>query len=112
MDWNRWMTPEAKVKNWVKKWLDQNMPGHWRVMPRGGPFGKAGCPDILICWQGIFIAIETKAGHGELSALQLMNLKKIQDAGGVAAVVRGQDETKMRAIQSAVFRRIHDISSQ
>jgi hypothetical protein len=94
------MTPEGKAKEKIKRWLDINMPGHWRVMPRGGPFGKAGCPDILICWLGIFIAIEVKSDTGDPSALQIMNLKKIQAAGGVAALVRGYDVQRLEAIKA------------
>lgn len=94
------MTPEGKVKEKIKKWLDLNMPGHWRVMPRGGPFGKAGCPDILICWQGIFIAIEVKSDEGDATALQIMNLKKILSAGGVAALVRGYDVPRLELIKA------------
>lgn len=100
------MTPEGKVKEKVKRWLDTHMPNHWRVMPRGGPFGKAGCPDILICWRGVFIAIETKSDDGELSALQLMNLKKIQAAGGVAAVVKGFDEARLYKIREQALYRV------
>jgi hypothetical protein len=100
------VTPEAKVKEKIKRWLDLHMPGHWRVMPRGGPFGKAGCPDILICWKGIFIAIEVKASDGVLSHLQLMSLQKIQAAGGVAAVVRGFDESRLIAVRNAALYRV------
>lgn len=99
------MTPEGKVKEWIKKWLDTNMPGHWRVMPRGGPFGKGGCPDFLICWMGVMIAIEAKAEGGQVSALQFNQLKQIGEAGGVAAVVMGKDETKMQLIKHTVLAR-------
>ena len=99
-------TPEGKVKRKINEWLDIHMPGHWRVMPRGGPFGKAGCPDILICWMGIFIAIEVKSDTGEASAMQMMNLKMIQRAGGIAALVRGYDVAKLNAIRNAVKAKI------
>ena len=98
------MTPESKVKEKIKRWLDLNMPGHWRVMPRGGPFGKAGCPDILICWQGVFIAIEVKSDVGDPTPLQIANLKQIKSAGGVAALVRGYDVVRLNAIRDAVIK--------
>lgn len=95
------MTPEAKVKVKIRQWYKDNLPGNWRVSPRGGPFGKAGCPDDLLCWNGIFIAIEIKSDEGELSALQVLALKQIAAAGGVAAVVKGYDVKKLGAIKSA-----------
>lgn len=92
-------TPENKVKLKIDRWLDEHMPGHWRVKPRGGPFGKQGCPDILICWMGLFIAIEVKADDGQVTAMQMVQLKKITAAGGIAAVVRGFDVAKLGLIK-------------
>jgi hypothetical protein len=96
-------TPESKVKRKLDGWLDRRMPHHWKVKPRGGPFGKAGCPDVLICWQGIFIAIEVKSDEGEPSALQMANLKQIQFAGGVACLLRGYDEDRLEAMRNVVL---------
>lgn len=97
------MTPEGKAKAKIRQWYKDNLPGHWRVSPRGGPFGKAGCPDDLLCWHGIFIAIEIKSEVGDLTPLQISNLKLIQQAGGVAAVVRGYDVARLQAIKQSVL---------
>ena len=95
------MTPEGKVKLWARQQYSVLFPGHWRVSPRGGPFGKAGCPDDILCWNGIFIAIEVKADGGEVSALQHLALKEIGEAGGVAAVLRGKSMSRLLAIKAA-----------
>lgn len=100
------MTPEGKAKVKIRQWYKDNLPNHWRVSPRGGPFGKAGCPDDLLCWYGIFIGIEIKSDEGELSALQKLGLKQIAAAGGVAAVVRGYDVPRLEAIKRAVLNKI------
>lgn len=100
------MTPESSVKVWAKKQYDILFPGHWRVSPRGGPFGKAGCPDDLLCWMGVFIAIEVKSLEGSASGLQMLALKEIQAAGGVAAVLRGKDLNKLLAIRNAVMKKV------
>ena len=100
------MTPEGSVKVWAKKQYDILFPGHWRVSPRGGPFGKAGCPDDLLCWMGVFIAIEVKSLEGSVSALQTIALKEIQAAGGVAAVLRGKDLNRLLAIRDAVLKKV------
>ena len=95
------MTPEGKAKLKIRQWYKDNLPGHWRVSPRGGPFGKSGTPDDLLCWHGIFIAIEIKSAEGSTTALQNVQLKLIQQAGGVAAVVRGYDVKRLEAIKAA-----------
>lgn len=99
------MTPEGKAKLKIRQWYKDNLPGHWRVSPRGGPFGKAGCPDDLLCWRGIFIAIEIKSDEGEPTALQIANLKQISAAGGIAAIVRGYDVRRLEAIKAAAYQK-------
>lgn len=96
-------TAEGKVKYKLDKWLNERMPGHWKVKPRGGPFGKAGCPDYLICWQGVFIAIEVKSDMGQATAVQMLHLRLIQAAGGVAALLRGYDVPRLEAVRAAVL---------
>lgn len=55
---------------------------------------KAGVPDILCCLNGRFIALEVKTEKGKASALQLRNIKQINHAGGIAAIVRSVEDTK------------------
>lgn len=100
------MTPEGSVKVWAKRQYDILFPGHWYVSPRGGAFGKAGCPDHLICWMGVFIAIEVKSLEGSASGLQMLALKEIQASGGVAAILRGKDLNKLLAIRNAVMKKV------
>ena len=83
-------TPEAKVKDRVKKILKTQ--GAYYTMPVASGFGNAGVPDILACLRGRFIGIECKANGGRPTALQLSNLKQIREAGGVAIIV---DETNI-----------------
>ena len=82
-------TPEGLIKKAVRKVLDGL--GAYYVMPVTGGFGRQGAPDFLVCLEGKFFGIETKAGKGKLTLLQEMNLKKIIDCGGVALVVREGD---------------------
>lgn len=55
---------------------------------------KAGVPDLLTCIHGRFVALEVKTLKGKASELQLTNIKRIRDAGGLAFVVRSRDEVK------------------
>lgn len=81
------MTPEGRVKAAVKKWLKAR--GIWFFCPVSNGMGVHGIPDFICCWQGRFLAIETKAPGRikEVSAPQQLQLSAIQDANGLALVV-------------------------
>ena len=80
------MTPEGKVKAKVKKILNEH--GVYYFMPATGGYGRSGIPDFICCCNGQFMAIECKAGKGDLTALQTRELTRIDAAGGEAVVVR------------------------
>lgn len=80
------MAQEKNFENKVKKFLTDEgcyFIKYWG----GGEFTKAGVPDILCCCNGRFIGIEVKAPNGKASALQIHNLKKINQAGGYAVLL-------------------------
>lgn len=78
-------TPEAKVKANVVKILKQY--GAYYFFPATGGFGRSGVPDIVGSYKGSFFAIECKAGRGKPTALQLNEIKAINDSGAIAIVV-------------------------
>lgn len=79
------MTPEASVKKKVKEQLDAL--GAWYFMPAMGSFGRAGIPDIVGCFKGRCFGIEAKAGRNQATALQLREMDKIKQAGGIALLI-------------------------
>lgn len=81
------LTPEGRVKAAVRKWLDAR--GIWYYMPVQNGMGKTGIPDFVCCWDGRFLAIETKAPgkRANLSANQERQIQLIHQAGGAAVVV-------------------------
>lgn len=79
-------TPEAKVKEKIKKILKEH--GVYYAMPMGTGYGNSGVPDFLCCIKGKFLAVEAKAGKGDTTALQKKNIREIENAGGDAWVVR------------------------
>lgn len=85
-------TPETKVKRAVTKILDARQAYHFFPATHG--YGRSGVPDIVSCYKGHFIGIECKAGKGTPTALQLKELRLIQEAGGVSMVVR-EDTTEL-----------------
>jgi len=78
-------TPEGKVKDAVKKILKEY--NAYYAMPMGTGYGNSGVPDFLVCYNGVFIGIETKAGTNTPTALQIKNLNDINKAGGISLVI-------------------------
>lgn len=77
---------EKNFENKIKKFLkDQDcyFIKYWG----GGQFTKSGVPDLLICCNGYFVAVEVKAENGKPSELQLWNIEQIKKAGGIAMVL-------------------------
>ena len=79
------MTPEGVIKKQVKEILSE--VGAWYCMPVGSGYGKSAVPDFIICYQGYFIAIETKAGSKQATAIQAREITRIQAAEGLAFVI-------------------------
>ena len=83
------MTPEGKVKEKVKTLLRRYVDdGLWYFMPSASGYGQHGIPDFLVCFHGQLIAIETKASKAMPTALQKMQMGKLDDAGAIVFVVR------------------------
>ena len=81
------MTPEGRVKQAVKKVLKDR--GIWYFMPMQNGFGVVGIPDFVCCWNGRFLAIETKA-PGKKSGTtpnQERRIQEIVEHGGNAFVI-------------------------
>lgn len=79
------LTPEAKVKVRLKKILDEM--GIWHFSPYQAGMGRAGIPDIIACYNGLFVAFECKAGKNKPTALQQREIDGIRTARGLAFVV-------------------------
>jgi hypothetical protein len=90
-------TPERKVKEAVAAVLKNNAVYYF--FPPANGLGRAGIPDIIACCNGMFLAIECKAGKGVTTALQERELSRIRNAGGVAIVVR---ENNIDSIQPII----------
>ena len=80
------MAQEKQFENRIKKFLKEQgcyFIKYWG----GGQFTKSGIPDLLICCNGYFVAVEVKAENGKPSDLQLWNIEEIKKAGGIAMVL-------------------------
>lgn len=79
-------TPESKVKNACK--LVLNKYGAYWFMPPANGYGRAGIPDIVGCYKGLFFGIECKAGYNKPTALQEREMENIRKADGTTFVIR------------------------
>jgi hypothetical protein len=96
-------TPEAIVKAKVKEFLHANkvqslthpiegaVGFYW--MPVVGVFGSP-LVDFVICYRSRFIAVETKAAGGKVSARQKVILDRLREGGALTVV--GDDETVIK----------------
>jgi hypothetical protein len=81
---------EKQFENKVKKFLKDE--GCWLIKYWGGAvFTKTGIPDLLICCNGYFIAVELKAPNGKPTELQLWNIENIRKAGGIGLILYPKD---------------------
>lgn len=55
---------------------------------------RSGIPDLLICLDGMFCAIELKTLTGKTSRIQDYTIAKIAAAGGRTAVARSVEEVR------------------
>ena len=84
---------EKDIINQIKEFL-KTLEGCFFWKEHGGQFGQAGIPDLIICYRGRFVALEVKTATGKLTTLQGITLRRIQNAGGTAAVVRSVEEAR------------------
>ena len=51
-------------------------------------YERVGRSDIECCYKGYFIALELKTGNYQPDPLQIINLKKVREAGGFGLILR------------------------
>jgi len=85
------LKPESRLQRRIRRELKAALGGvYWKIC--GGPFQQAGLPDIFGCVGGFFVGLEVKQPGKKPSELQKLELKKIEEAGGIASVVTSPEE--------------------
>ena len=79
------MGAEKNFENKVKAFLKNQ--GCWVLKTWSNGVQRSGVPDLLVCCDGYFLGVELKAESGKPSDLQLWNIEKIREAGGIAIVL-------------------------
>lgn len=76
---------EKVFENQVKKFLDS--VGCWYLKTWSNGIQRQGVPDLLVCCNGYLLGVELKNETGRPSELQLWNIDKIRESGGIAMVL-------------------------
>jgi len=90
------MTPEGKIKRAVSRAIAK-FPNVYKFMPVPAGFGPSSL-DYLLCVNGHFLAIETKAPGKKLTPRQQLCAKQITDAGGLVLVIDSEDMSELLLI--------------
>ena len=83
---------EKKLTAAIEAAIRAEWPMAWVYKVLGGPYARAGVPDLLCCIEGRFVAIEVKVPSGHLTVRQEHEIECIKRAGGIAFVCRSVDE--------------------
>jgi hypothetical protein len=100
---------EAGLVMDIVKAVKKQYPGTWVFKVVGSPYQMTGVPDLILCVDGLFVALEVKfihAGESHDHAIsraspgQRRQISDINKAGGVAAVVTSVDEALTQIIRA------------
>lgn len=72
---------ENHVKDYLKNF------DCWVLKTWSNGVQRQGVPDLLLCINGYFVAVELKNETGKPSQLQVWNIEKIREAGGIAIIL-------------------------
>ena len=86
------MKKHTVLKNKIKKMIAKEFPQVWTYFT--SDIWKSGIPDILLCIEGKFVAMEIKIPPDSLKRLQYFTLEQIKKAKGEALVVNSVDNVK------------------
>lgn len=101
-------TPEGRVKAAVKKLFDEKKI--WYYQPVQNGMGRVGIPDFICCYQGRFLAVETKAPGrvNDVTPNQHFVLQEIREHGGFSVVVDSVETLKEHLQAVAVMCKLED----
>lgn len=60
----------------------------------GSPMQQRGTPDLLVCYRGRFLGIETKMPGNKPTKLQELALKQIAEAGGTGLIAESVEDVE------------------
>jgi hypothetical protein len=92
------MTPEAKLKKEISKYLD-SIGALW-IKPMSFGYGKSGVHDFIVCYKSLFISIEAKVKPNKLTVLQSKFASDVQEADGIVVIAYSVDDVRLAITQT------------
>lgn len=87
---------EASLATQVDRYLKSLGKDCWFFNVQGSGVQRAGIPDRIVCYKGIFIGLELKRpdGKGVVSPRQRIEIAKIEEAGGFCGLIEKVSEVE------------------
>ena len=95
-------TPEGAVKNWIKTQITKKYPNAYIYVTHVGQYGKRGVPDLVMCLNGLFVCVEVKTLNGKLTALQELEGRRIEKAGGIWMAMYGRNQDQLDELYETI----------
>lgn len=99
------MAEEKQFENKVKAFLKEQEC--WVLKTFSNGIQREGIPDLLVCCNGYFLAVELKASKGKPSELQLWNIDQIRKANGIAIVLYPDQFSQFQKLVEALQNKCH-----
>jgi hypothetical protein len=94
---------EKQLQKKVIKVLN-SLPHTWFFKVWGGGFQRSGIPDLICCINGVFVSIELKGDNGRPTKLQELNIRNINEAGGIGLILYPADFKEFKTLAKEVSR--------
>lgn len=85
-------TPEGRVKNELKRYLDSKGESLHALWPVQNGMGTPAL-DVHVCFKGKYIGIECKAPGKNMTPRQVVTATKMHKAGAIVLLFDGSDES-------------------
>ncbi len=95
---------EKSIQNAILRYL-LSLQECYVCKVHGTSYGRAGTPDLLVCYRGRFLALEVKRPGEKLTEIQTHELLKWDRAGAFARVVYSVEDVELvlKQVDDAVW---------
>ena len=90
---------ESTLQRRIREALEAHFPTSWWTKYHGGPYTRAGVPDLLGSVKGRFLAFEVKRDGQDASLVQRRQIALLARAGAITGVVRTVAEALKLAME-------------
>lgn len=96
--------PESRLQRKIKAALLEAFPGSVWHKIHGGPMQNVGIGDLLGCVKGVYCNLEVKIRPRRATPAQLLEIREVRRAGGIAGVVYTPEQA-VRGVKQGLLNR-------